>query len=191
MLDFKIPPNLTWLLKEPARPEPVDPSIHFASQNTQGDRHGVPKTRVPLQGEFGVKGCERHCAKKEWILSGHSLIELTVVLTIFTFFSGLSIGTLSYLERMTVRCAAEKLFTDISHIQQQALVSGEPQTIELSEYVLSRGVHFSAITFPHEKIIAAASGVICAGSVYLTDDKNWTYAVTVPVGGAAARIAQK
>ncbi len=123
--------------------------------------------------------------------SGHSLIELTYVLTILVFFTTLSVGNLSYLDRLSVRSAAEKLVADISFVQQKALVTGMPQSIDLSSYQLPRSITVASTTFAASKITAAATGVLCAGSVYLTDDRCWTYAVTIPVGGAAPRVIQK
>ena len=120
---------------------------------------------------------------------GNSLIELTIVLSLFTFFATISMGNLSFLDRIRVRSAAEKLVADIGFAQQKALVTGEPQSIDLQLHPLPKTIFISSTTFAGSKITAAATGVLCAGSVYLTDVQR-IYGVTVPVGGAAAKIVR-
>lgn len=143
---------------------------------------------------------------------GFFLIELMVVLTLFAFVVSLSFLNDSLLTKSQLRAEVDKLYAAILYGHRCALASGKEEFLTFdckkNMYLckgrseqLPRGIIFGActeaqgppsapsyaisspITFIDEHITFNPTGIMQAGTVYLTDEKKrYTYALSIPVG---------
>ena len=132
---------------------------------------------------------------------GSSLVELSVLLGIFSITASLAIPNLFFLNKNTVRFETEKLCMTFNYLRQKAIASGEQ---ELLKFDKARGVYSydghveklpasvqfgfvprakgppgdpkkalkDPVTFKGCKVIFYPTGIIDSGSVYLTDSKK-------------------
>ena len=132
---------------------------------------------------------------------GFTLIELSVVLALFLLLSFFSQMSINFLDRMVLHTEIEKLQTICRYLQQCALVSNKEQELVFSQNnksyrynnhneTLSAKVFFGfipkvkgppasankliqkPITFINNRIVFYPTGIISAGTVYLTDQKK-------------------
>ena len=132
---------------------------------------------------------------------GFTLIELAVVLALFLLLTIFSQININFLDRMILHTEIEKLQTICRYLQQCSLVSNKEQELVLSQANKSyrynnhnemlpakvsfgfipgsKGPPASAdkliqkpITFVNNRIVFYPTGIISAGTVYLTDQKK-------------------
>lgn len=124
------------------------------------------------------------------------LLELTVLLAIVAFVFSIGIPSFSCFEKARVRGEVEKLAAQVQYLQGLAVITGQEQEINLTAM---DSIHFCKAktltmsgskvtlhnsTFPNGKITCYPSGVVCAGTVYVTDQqKRYCYSLAIPVGG--------
>lgn len=130
-----------------------------------------------------------------------SLIEVIVVLCLCSFITTLVITNFSFLDATIVRAEMDTLAIICNYLQQLALATNTESVLIFNEqsnsYMfgkykekLSQRVRFGvlpgiqgppgnphslvskAITFPEQKIIFYPTGIISAGTVYVTDKKG-------------------
>jgi prepilin-type N-terminal cleavage/methylation domain-containing protein len=135
------------------------------------------------------------CSKNN---NGFALLEVAIVLLLFTVLAGISAINVRFFDRMIVRVELEKLHTICKYLQQSAMVSNEPYTItfdcEHKKYAynntaeqLPAHVCFGAcagakgppsapthpisspITFADNSITFYPSGIVQSGAIYLMD----------------------
>jgi len=139
---------------------------------------------------------------------GFTLIELAVVLALFLLLSIFVQVNINFLDRMILHTEIEKLQTICRYLQQCALVSNKQQELIFSQAnksyhhhnhneTLPTKVSFDfisgakgppasankliqkSITFANNRIIFYPTGIISAGTVYLTDQtKQAMYALS-------------
>ncbi len=144
-------------------------------------------------------------------LTGFTLIEVTIVLSLILLIATISIPSLLFLNQQVVVSDLEKLNMIFPYLQQCAVSSNKNITLKFDpinhEYSfenqkvkLSRNVEFgikneikgspasaskninSPISFVNNQTIFYSTGKIQPGSVYLIDSaKKYLYALTVPV----------
>lgn len=143
---------------------------------------------------------------------GFSLLELTIVLAITALIIGVSLGTLTWLNRFFVAMQVDYLLTQCTALQYKAVALNKAQSITFDRnkkcyYANSKVESLPAtvqwgapahvkgppshpeqlisnpITFAHECINFYPDGTMNSGAVYLTDQSHsCCYALTIPVG---------
>lgn len=143
---------------------------------------------------------------------GFFLLELMVVLALFAFVVSLSFLNDSLLTKSQLRAEIDKLYAAISYGHRCALASGKEEFLVFDSKKnmyscngrsekLPRGIMFGAstetkgppstpthpisspITFINEHITFNPTGIMQAGTVYMTDEKKrYVYALSIPVG---------
>lgn len=142
---------------------------------------------------------------------GFSLIELMIVVAITLILATLALMHSSWISRMLIKSEIEMLAATCQHLARTAQLTQNDQelTFDISTHsysfngqthALPNSLLFGApagvkgppsapshlitspITFPHNHIVMSPSGIIQAGTVYLTDSqKNKLYALSAPV----------
>jgi len=132
---------------------------------------------------------------------GFTLIELATVLALFLLLSIFTQINVNFLDRMILHTEIEKLHSICRYLQQSALVSNKQQELVFSQVnksyrhhnhdeTLSAKVSFGfipgakgppafpnkliqkSITFTNNRIVFYPTGIISAGTIYLTDQKK-------------------
>lgn len=144
-------------------------------------------------------------------MSAYTLIELLIVLALFTLITTLTIANFGFLNRLVTRTELEHLHSVCRYLQQKSLATNEKQilTFNLSDnsytfnntlYKLPTAITFGIppgikgppatpkkvitrpITFKNNTIIFCSDGIISAGTLYLRDTRsNSIYALTSAV----------
>ena len=139
---------------------------------------------------------------------GFTLIELAVVLALFLLLTVLVQVNINFLDRMIAHTEVEKLYTICRYLQHCALVSNKQQELVFNQAdksyhydnhnetlpaqvsfgfmpgakgppaAASKLIH-NAVTFTNNRIIFYPTGIISAGTVYVTDHaKQVMYALS-------------
>lgn len=145
------------------------------------------------------------------VYSGFSLVELTIVMTLFGIMVGIVLVHGTYMYRAVVKQEIEKLALICRYLQHAAMMSNMPKALlfdrkagayryDGARECLPPSVEFgvlsgvkgppsnptrqiqSPITFENERIIFHPDGIIQPGTVYLiSKDKQVMYALSSPV----------
>jgi len=112
------------------------------------------------------------------LTSGSSILEVIVLLAIVGFIFSVAVPSFSCFEKARVRGEVEKLAARVQYLQGLAVATGHIQELPVKNS-----------TFPGNKITCYPSGVVCAGTVYVTDQSKRylglrpCYSLAIPVGG--------
>ena len=145
------------------------------------------------------------------VKDGFALIELIITLGLVSIVIGLSFGTITFLQNMTLRSEINQLYTTCLHAQRCAQMTNKPQTIFIDlknncycynafTHHLSTHVYFGIIpgvkgppssphkeltkptTFKNECITFSPHGIIESGTLYLvSQSKSVLYALSSPI----------
>lgn len=142
---------------------------------------------------------------------GFTLIELLIVVSIVMLLSALTMMNIRSFRGLLVRTELEKLYATALYLQRVAQTTGQEQLLVIdvnhNTYVyqgqteaLPIGVQFgvspgvlgppgsptheitAATSFIHQRILFYPDGIIQSGTVYVTDGKRHTYALSNAVG---------
>lgn len=141
--------------------------------------------------------------KKRWLSNsnGFTIVEVGIVLALFTLIATLALVNFSWMDRVSVRAELDTLYATCHYLQQRARATNSPQELLFdvanntyryanASYCLPHRIQFGTIpgikgppaspnqvvakpvTFVGNKIVFYPEGIIQAGAIYLKDVKN-------------------
>ncbi len=143
--------------------------------------------------------------------NGSLLLEVSLVVLLFSILAGLVTFNVGFLHNMVLRSEVEKLYTICRYLQQKAMTCNKEFTLIFDpehkiytydnaheqlpahiDFGFFPGAHgppsaptkllHTAVTFPGKRIVFYPSGIIQPGTVYLVDkNKEYMYALSCPV----------
>ncbi len=147
-------------------------------------------------------------------VEGFTLIELMVVIALFAFITTLAMANISFLNRFIARTELDHLYMACRYMQHKACATHQEQTITFNlgnnsysfaghKHVLPVQIKFGVlpdskgppsaprrainkpITFKNNTVVCYPTGIIAAGTAYLTDNKQCMYALSCPVSSVS------
>jgi len=146
--------------------------------------------------------------------AGFTLVELMVVIALTVFITTLVFANVSFLNRFLVQAEVDHMYAACRYMQHKACATHQEQTITLNTtqhnytfaghiHTLSKPIKFGSLpavkgppssartlinkstTFKNNTIVCYPSGIISAGTLYLTDNDQCMYALSCPVGSVS------